>query len=166
MVAGLTAKHGLQVRRGANGFVQAVNIVHYDRLRGTFGDSAQQRGPAPPSAPAAPPSEDTLDGARIAKLREDIERQRLDNAETIGRLVRRDAMAEAVTRLGEELAREVDITRHADRIAAAAQRGLHALRIELKAITAEIKTGMADHCARVALVAPLTDDLIKDVVAA
>lgn len=165
MVAGLTSRHGLEVRRGSNGFVQAVNIVHYDRLRGTFGDSAQQR-PSAALPPGQPPSEDTLDGARLAQIRVNTENSRLNYAETVGRLVRRDAMTDAVTRLGEELARAVDFNQYADRIAAAAQRGLPALRIELKTITAEIKTGMADHCARVALVAPVTDEPLRDVIAA
>jgi hypothetical protein len=157
-VARLIEKHGLEVRRDHNGRVAGVNVVHFDKLMNRFGDSAQMRSkPQPPPEPESPAG-DTLDAARIRKLALDTELQRLNLDEQRGLLVRHDVIGESIQRLGEELARTADLTQHADGIAAAFTRaGLHGLRIELKALTARLRTDMADRCAALTLMAPEID---------
>lgn len=158
----LTEKHGLEVRRKPSGSVAAVNVVQYDMLRGTFGDSAMRRAPEPPPH-AEPPSADTLDSARIGKLQLDAEHSRLKLAEARGLLVRKDLMADAVSRLGDEIGRTIDLLQYADPLAAAASRGLPALRIELKRISSVMATSIADHCSRVALTSPAVDEPLMDI---
>lgn len=158
----LTEKHGLEVRRKPSGSVAAVNVVQYDMLRGTFGDSVKRQAPASPPQAEAPPA-DTLDGARIEKLLLDAEHSRLKLAESRGLLVRKDLMANAVSRLGDEIGRAIDLLQYADPLAAAASRGLPALRIELKRITSVMATAIADHCARVALTSPAVDEPLTDI---
>ena len=157
-VARLIEKHGLEVRRDHNGRVAGVNVVHFDKLMNRFGDSAQIRSKPQPQPEPESPAGDTLDQARIRKLALDTELQRLNLDEQRGLLVRHDIIGESIQRLGEELARTVDLTQHADGIAAAFTRaGLHGLRIELKTLTARLRTDMADRCAALTLTAPEID---------
>lgn len=161
-VARLIEHHKLDVSRDSRGRVAAVNIVHFDDLRRRFGDSGKVHEPA--AKPALPDpdqgSDATLDGARRLKLVLETEAIRLRLAEESGQLVRMDVMTEALTRLAEEIGRVVDLPQHADTIAGASARGLHELRITLKRLTTEMRTAIADHCARVALTAPQKDEAL------
>lgn len=166
-VARLIEHHGLEVARDNRGRVSAVNIVHFDDLRSRFGDSSKvHAGGTPERSPQPelgrePGSDATLDGARRIKLVHETELLRLRLAEDSGQLVRMDLMTDALTRLGEEISRVVDLPQHADLLAAAQARGgLHELRITLKKLTTEIRTSIADHCAKVALVAPQKDEAL------
>lgn len=162
-VARLIQHHGLDVVRDGRGRVAAVNIVNFDDLRRRFGDSGKAHEPAAkPALPKADPATDeTLDGARRLKLVYETESIRLRLAEESGQLVRMDVMTDALTRLADELARVVDLPQHADAIAAASARGLHELRITLKRLTTEMRTALADHCARVAMAAPPKDESLQ-----
>jgi hypothetical protein len=71
-----------------------------------------------------------------------------------------DLMAEALTRLAEEIGRIVDLLQHADTIAAAAGRGLPELRLALKRLNIETRTAIADRCAAIAAAAPHKDDAL------
>jgi hypothetical protein len=161
-VARLIEHHSLDVSRDGRGRVSTVNIVNFDDLRRRFGDSGKAHEPAAkaPQLKADPTSDDTLDGARRLKLVYETESIRLRLAEESGQLVRMDVMTEAITRLGEEIARVVDLPQHADTIAAASARGLHELRIALKRLTTEMRTAIADHCAGVAMAAPQKDEAL------
>lgn len=162
-VARLIQHHSLDVARDGRGRVSAVNIVNFDDLRRRFGDSGKAHEPQPraPAAKTDPTTDETLDGARRLKLVYETESIRLRLAEESGQLVRMDVMTDALTRLGEEMARVVDLPQHADAIAAAAGRSLHELRIVLKRLTTEMRTALADHCARVALAAPPKDEALQ-----
>lgn len=155
-VARLIDKHGLEVERDRNNRVCGVNVVHFDKLMHRFADTAKVRRADPVASDE--PVADTLDAARIRKLRLDTELARLNLDEQRGLLVRHDLIGEAIQRLGEELARTVDLTQYTDAIAAAFTRGgLHGLRIELKTITARTRVAMADSCAALTLSAPQID---------
>ena len=168
MVRKLVASHGLEVRRNPNGSVAGVNHVHFDRLRGTFGDSAQQRLPMPAaSQEPITPNGDTLDGARLLKLRIDTEAARLAHNEELRKLIRRDTLEAALVRIAEEIGRTVDLPQYADKIAAAMQRkGLHGLRLELKALTHQIRTDVSNICAGLVLAAPVLDEPLGETEAA
>lgn len=165
-VARLIQHHGLEVARDGRGRVSAVNIVHFDDLRARFGDATKfTTGGATDRPPAAdtgiePGSNATLDGARRIKLVHETELLRLRLAEDSGQLVRMDVMAEALTRLAEEIGRIVDMLQHTDTIAASAGRGLHDLRITLKRLTTETRAAIAEQCDKVAKAAPHKDDAL------
>ncbi|UNJ22041.1 terminase small subunit [Microcystis phage vB_MweS-yong2] len=173
-VARLVERHALDVKRDGSGRVMAINVAHYDRLLNRFGDSAQRRRPPPAATPTTADAEPaprplrdegagTLDQARIKKLAYDTELQRLALDEMRGRLVRHDLLVEALQRLGEEIARAVDLTQFCDDFAAAfARNGAHGLRVELKRRTVTIRTALADQCAALALAAPTSDPAAVD----
>jgi DNA-binding transcriptional ArsR family regulator len=163
--AKLVASHGLEVARTPRGHIARINSVDFNRLRDTYGDSARQR-PAP-EAPrqtsrGAEPGQTSLDGERIKALQLSSEQKRLELAEQRGLLIRHDRLGEGLQRLGEELARAVDLTQHADAIAAAAAQGLRPLRIELKRMTIALRTDLADKCRAVAIAAPAIDQPLPE----
>lgn len=158
MVKKLVAQHGLEVTRSPNGSVTGVNHVHYDQLRGKFGDSSQQRKPEPAVAEPVLPEGDTLDAARLRKLKLDTEAVRLQHNAELRRVVRRDLMEAALARLAEEISRTIDVASYADRIGAAYTKGgMHGLRLELKRATHEMRSNVANQCAGLVLAAPVED---------
>lgn len=165
-VARLIEHHGLAVARDGRGRVCAVNIVHLDDLRRRFGDSSKVRT-AEPERPAqvddTPPGSDaTLDGARRIKLVHETELLRLRLAEDAGDLLRKDMVDAALNRLAEEFGRLLDLTQHADVIAAAAGKGLHELRITLKRLTVEMRSAISGHAAALAESAPQHDEPLPE----
>lgn len=166
-VARLIAHHGLEVARDGRGRVSAVNIVHLDDLRRRYGDSSKARPAAPERAPAPdsdipPGSDKTLDGARRIKLVHETELLRLRLAEDAGALLRKDMVEAAADRLAEEFARMLDLTQHADVIAASAGKGLHELRITLKRLTVEMRSAISGHAAALAESASQHDEPLPE----
>jgi DNA-binding transcriptional ArsR family regulator len=162
--AKLAASHGLEVDRTPRGHIARINSVDFNRLRGTYGDTARQRQAPDAAKLPAPnvPGQTSLDGERIKALQLSSEQKRLELAEQRGLLIRHDRLGEGLQRLGEELARAVDLTQHADAIAAAAAQGLRPLRIELKRMTIAMRTDLADKCRSVAIAAPAIDQPLPE----
>lgn len=148
----------LQHERDANNRVTAVNFVQYDKLRGRFGDSAKQRVVREPDAP----SDGSLDQARLLKARADAEMARLNIAERRGEVIRKDLMAEAIVRVGEDIRRLLTLQNDADDLAAAMARGgPREMRAHLKAMEFRICTAIADSLSAIAIAAPLTDQPLQ-----
>ncbi len=160
MVRTLVERHNLPVERDRRGRISGVDIETYDLLRARHGQSGQIRQPAAPSA-LADTNDSTIDGARRLKTIEETRLLRMKVAAEAGSTIRRDKHEEAMMRLGEEIARSVDLLPYIDRLAAAhAQGDMHGLRVEVKRVTTEIRTRISDACAGAAIAAPERDELL------
>ncbi len=160
MVKTLVERHNLPVEHDRRGRVSGVDIATYDRLRGQHGQSSQVRHTSP-SAASTETDDATVDGARRLKTIEETRLLRMKVAAEAGNTIRRDRHEEAMARLGEEIARCVDLIPFIDRLAAAHSQGyMHGLRIEAKKVTTEIRARISDACAGAALAAPERDELL------
>lgn len=160
MVKTLVERHNLPVEHDRRGRVSGVDIATYDRLRGQHGQSSQVRHTSP-SAASTETDDATVDGARRLKTIEETRLLRMKVAAEAGNTIRRDRHEEAMARLGEEIARCVDLIPFIDRLAAAhAQGDMHGLRVEVKKVTTEIRARISDACAGAALAAPERDELL------
>lgn len=160
MVKTLVERHRLPVEHDRRGRVSGVDIATYDLLRGQHGQSSQIRHAAP--APTANETDDaTVDGARRLKTIEETRLLRMKVAAEAGNTIRRDRHEEAMARLGEEIARCVDLTPYIDRLAVAHIQGdVHGLRCEAKKIAVDMRTRISDACAGAAMAAPDRDELL------
>ncbi len=147
--------------RDARQRVTGVSVASYDAARARLRDGAMARV-QPSAAAAPPPSGNTLDDARIAKLDVDTRLARINLEFEAGRLLRVDALQDGLDRLAEELARVLDLSGYADKIALAAQKGRPALLAELKNVTFQQRTRAADACAGLAMSAPRREALISE----
>ncbi len=160
MVKTLVERHNLPVEHDRRGRVSGVDIATYDRLRGQHGQSSQVRHTSPPTV-STETDDATVDGARRLKTIEETRLLRMKVAAEAGNTIRRDRHEEAMARLGEEIARCVDLIPFIDRLAAAHSQGdMHGLRIEAKKVTTEIRARISDACAGAALAAPERDELL------
>lgn len=160
MVKTLVERHNLPVEHDRRGRVSGVDIATYDRLRGQHGQSSQVRHTSPPTV-STETDDATVDGARRLKTIEETRLLRMKVAAEAGNTIRRDKHEEAMARLGEEIARCVDLIPFIDRLAAAHSQGdMHGLRIEAKKVTTEIRARISDACAGAALAAPERDELL------
>ncbi len=160
MVKTLVERHNLPVEHDRRGRVSGVDIATYDRLRGQHGQSSQVRHTSPPTV-STETDDATVDGARRLKTIEETRLLRMKVAAEAGNTIRRDRHEEAMARLGEEIARCVDLIPFIDRLAAAHSQGdMHGLRVEVKKVTTEIRARISDACAGAALAAPERDELL------
>lgn len=160
MVKALVERHNLPVEYDRRGRVSGVDVATYDRLRGQHGQSSQVRHPSP-SLASTETNDATIDGARRLKTIEETRLLRMKVAAEAGNTIRRDRHEEAMARLGEEIARCVDLMPFIDRLAAAhSQRDMHSLRVEAKKVTTEIRARISDACAGAAMAAPERDELL------
>lgn len=160
MVKTLVERHNLPVEHDRRGRVSGVDIATYDRLRGQHGQSSQVRHTSPLTV-STETDDATVDGARRLKTIEETRLLRMKVAAEAGNTIRRDKHEEAMARLGEEIARCVDLIPFIDRLAAAHSQGdMHGLRIEAKKVTTEIRARISDACAGAALAAPERDELL------
>lgn len=160
MVKTLVERHNLPVEHDRRGRVSGVDIATYDRLRGQHGQSSQVRHTSP-SAASTETDDATVDGARRLKTIEETRLLRMKVAAEAGNTIRRDRHEEAMARLGEEIARCVDLVPYIDRLAAAHSQGdMHGLRVEAKKVTTEMRARISDACAGAAMAAPERDELL------
>lgn len=160
MVKTLVERHNLPVEHDRRGRVSGVDIATYDRLRGQHGQSSQVRHTSPPTV-STETDDATVDGARRLKTIEETRLLRMKVAAEAGNTIRRDRHEEAMARLGEEIARCVDLVPYIDRLAAAHSQGdMHGLRVEAKKVTTEMRARISDACAGAAMAAPERDELL------
>lgn len=160
MVKTLVERHNLPVEHDRRGRVSGVDIATYDRLRGQHGQSSQVRHTSPPTV-STETDDATVDGARRLKTIEETRLLRMKVAAEAGNTIRRDRHEEAMARLGEEIARCVDLIPFIDRLAAAHSQGdMHGLRVEAKKVTTEVRARISDACAGAAMAAPERDELL------
>lgn len=142
MVGRLVEQHGLQVERDARGRVIAVNVAHFDELRGQYADPARRQKPDAEDGTSGV----TLDAARTRQAYYDGERSRLKLAQEIGELVSRADVEHAMSEAGERIGRLVDqIAGHIDTLAAAYDAGgQQALRVKLRDLVYQAREQIAD----------------------
>ncbi|WP_069307559.1 hypothetical protein [Methylobrevis pamukkalensis] len=158
MVGRLVEKHGLEVERGPNGKIRAVNIAHYDQLRGRYGDpSKRQVQEREPQRPAA----ESYDEALRVRAWIDAENKKIDLALRKGLLT-----PTAQVRAGTEeafgvIAALIDrLPNSADDLAAAtAREGVHGLRVMLKKIASRMRADVATALQSVFEAAPESDEI-------
>lgn len=150
----LVEQHALSVERDGQGRIAAVNVAEYDHLRGRFGDPSKAQAPAPaagadqvdlPLAPTKPANPESYDEAIRQKTWLAAEKSRLELAELKGELLRASAVAGAVVRCGEDIARIIDrLPNAADDLAVAVARdGVHGLRVTLKNLARRMRIDVA-----------------------
>jgi len=156
---------GLIVERAEHGWIAAVNVVDYDRLRGRTDDPSKA---APTRAAAAEPvavDPESYAEALRQKTWHEAERRKLENLELKGLVVRTAQINEALDRCGEEIAAIIDrLPTAADDLAAAyAHGGLHDLRLGLKHLGTKQRGDIADALERIAIKAPADGQLTANV---
>ncbi len=164
-VSKFVKEHGVPAERDQRGRVVGIDVETWDRMRAASRDGAMARKPATQTTPPVPagPAIGSLDEARLDKLRVDTRLAQMRADEEARRLLRRDLVDEAVSRLGEEIARCIELQGHTDRLArACGGDNLKALRAELKAIVHEIQSKIADTCARMSIEAPALDPMLHE----
>jgi len=155
----LVERHGLTVERDGQGRIQAVNVAEYDHLSGRYGDPSKAQAPRKNEAQDLPKSE-SYDEALRQKTWHEAERRRIELDELKKRLVRVDALLDAIARVGEDIVRVIDRLPNAtdDLAAAVAREGAHGLRVGLKNVAARMRQDVAQALAALAESAPATDE--------
>lgn len=149
-------ERGLQVELDGQGRVAAVHSVQYDELKARFTDPSKVQAPASVALPKPIDLGETYDEALRQKTWTEAERARLRLQEEQGKLVRVDALADALSQAGEKIVRSVDLVLNdVDELAAAvAKEGTSGLRVALKKIVFRLKGEMADALSGIAAEAP------------
>jgi DNA-binding transcriptional ArsR family regulator len=159
MVRRLADDNGLSVERDAQGRIAALNVAHYDMLRGRYADPsrAQSQAPAAARRPAAAlgreiADTESYDEALRQKTWHEAERRRLDLEVQKGKLVPVEDVLRALDIAGETIARALDrLPNIADDIAAAVSReGVHGARTLLRQQVARQRQACADALAAMA----------------
>jgi len=154
----------IPVERDARNRVIKVSLAHYDHHRGFFGNAAQAQAPKGSKDGGVEPQRltDSRDEALRQQAWLNLQREKLRHAEEQGSLVRADKLGEALVQAGRTIQSEVNrLQNRADDIAlAVSKEGTSGARMELRKISQEINTRIADALAEMAKAAPDTDEVI------
>lgn len=159
------ADTGLDVRRDIGGRIVAVNVVHFDELRGQYGNAIRRQAPDRPTTPEAP--KESLEEAQRLKAWQDVERGRLRANEETGKLMRVDRVIAATEQIAVEIGIVLDrLPTFADEISlAVSQEGAHGARTALKKLAHRLRETISGKFHAMMSEAPATDsidDLMSD----
>lgn len=159
IVKKLVADHDIPVERDKRGRISSVSLAHWDKHREQYNNPAM-KPPATEPAPEKP--KDSFEEARRQSEWLKLDRAKIDYAETAGKLVRVDKVAEALERTGLEIQARIDrLQNKADELAlAAVQEGVHGLRVKLRQVAFEINQDIANRLEELSLDAPARDDAL------
>lgn len=148
----LVRDHQLQVERGSGGRVTAVNVAHYDELRGKFADPSKAQTPRAEQEPS------NYDKALADRTTYEAERSRLRLLVETGELVKADEIEMAMDDAGHRIARALEqVGGSVDELAAAYENGgIQQLRIKLRDLVHATREQIADILEASAAEAPET----------
>ncbi len=163
-IAKFVASHDLPVERDARGRIVRVSLAHYDHHRGFFGNSEKTQSRPDPGTPIQASASESRDEALRQQAWLALGRQRLEQAEKIGQLVRADRLADALAVAGRIIQSEISrLQNRADDIAlAVSKEGTSGARLLLRQISTEINTRIADALGEVAEAAPAGDEVMDE----
>lgn len=163
----LDAKPDTPHELDGRGRVRLVSLADYDHYRGRHVNPAKAKaeirrevaGVAAPSLDLVEPL-DSFDEARRQNEWIKVRRQRLEHAETVKQLVRRDREVEALTQAGREVQALLGrLPNRADDVAlAVSKEGVHGVRVLLREIAFQLGTAIADRFAEIAGASPELDE--------
>lgn len=159
------SEHGLEVERDKRGRIARFSQAMYERLAG-LAVNPNKAGPKTlfDAGEQAKLATDSLDEAKRREAWLRVERLEIDRAEAARRLVRRDALEDALVRCGRASGKRIDrLANSADDLAVAyEQGGVAALRKALQRQARDLRQALAEEFERIGQDATRTDPLLTD----